>query len=164
MRMKVGGGPGNRPFCKIGGGACDGHFHWSGDANGHHVVRRAIERADPGIEALPDKVDGRFSDFQIQLNIGIGRQVPGPERRDDRDRRKMREIKLQPAERLAPFEFQSVDGIVDLLYGGPDSRQQPGAGIGQRHAARCAVQQLHADAPFQLPHRMAQGRGCDAEA
>ena len=53
-----------------------------------------------------------------------------------------------------------VDGVVDLLVGGPQLLAEAATDRGQLHAAAGALEQRRADAPFQLLDRLADpGRG-----
>ena len=56
--------------------------------------------------------------------------------------------------------FQRADDLIDRR---PQALQQAQAGVGERYAMRGAVQQPHPKALFELPHRMAEGRGRNAE-
>ena len=75
----------------------------------------------------------------------------------------MGEVDPQAAARLVPRLAQVLQRTVDLVDRRPQPLEQVVAGVGQGNAARRAVQQAHAEALLELPHRVAERRGRDVE-
>jgi hypothetical protein len=62
-----------------------------------------------------------------------------------------------------PFFLQVLQRAGDARDCGPQLLDQAKPGIGQRYAARRAVQQAHPEVLLELPHRVAERRGGDTE-
>jgi len=86
----------------------------------------------------------------------VPRRARGRPRRRDGSRR-------SEGEGPAALAVQIVQRTDDLVERRPQPLEQATSRVGRRDASRRAVQQVDADALLQLPDRVAQGRGRDAE-
>ena len=74
-----------------------------------------------------------------------------------------RRVDSQPTRGTEPRLVQIFQRARDLIDCRPQLFEQTLTGIGHRNAARGAIKQPHPEAPFQLPHRVAERRGRDIE-
>ena len=97
------------------------------------------------------------------MDVGIGREEAIPHRRDRRRRRAGAGVDAQPPGRLAPLAVEILQGAGDLGDRRSQPLQQAPPLVGQRDAARRAMQQTDAEALLQLSHRVAERRGRNAD-
>ena len=97
------------------------------------------------------------------MDVGIGREEAIPHRRDRRRRSPGTGVDTQPPGRPPPLLVQVLQGAGDLGDRRSQSLQQAPPLVGQRDAARRAMQQADAEAFLQLSHRVAERRGRNAD-
>jgi hypothetical protein len=113
------------------------------------IIRKRIAIVEPGTGVVHDAeifvgVLGApatpMHNRELQVNIRVGRQEAYPDRRDDCRRRCMNRIDPQPPHGSLALLIQILERTGDLI----DCRSQPieqtPAGVGERHAARRAMQ------------------------
>ena len=76
----------------------------------------------------------------------------------------MGHIEPQASEGMSLLALEVVQSPRDLLDRRPKPVEQPQARIGERHAPRRAVQQAEPESLLEVPHRVAERRGRDADA
>jgi hypothetical protein len=76
--------------------------------------------------------------------------------------RRRRRVDAQPSRRHLAQAPHSIERLAHVADGRRDARQQHFAGLGERNAARGAVQQPHAEMLFQRAQPLAQARHGDA--
>jgi len=73
-------------------------------------------------------------------------------------------MEAQPSEGMPLLGVKILQSPRNLIYGRSQPVEQPQARIGERDTARRAVQQADPEMLFELPHRVAERGGRDAEA
>jgi hypothetical protein len=97
------------------------------------------------------------------VDVWIGRQEAVPHRCDHRRRRHDAGVDTQAAERPLPILVEVIQRAGDLGDRRPQPLEQAPPRVGQRDAARRAMQQADAEALLQLSHGVAERRGRDAD-
>ena len=133
------------------------------DRHRDHVGGDGLAESDAGVEAGRDHVDQRVVDDDLDADIGKALE----ETRHDRQQHQLRglpcRVEAQRAGGLAAEIVQILQRVVDVAECRADAREQPLAGLGQRHAAGGAVDQAQIEPLLDIAQGMAERRGRHAK-
>ena len=164
MTGEIIGGAGRSPAREVGWRADNCQFDRSHDPDGNHIRRDAVLNTYPGVESLRHDIDRLVAHVDLEVDLRVGRQEAVPYRHDHRRRSQMaHRVDPQTTRRMKPILVQIVERAGDLIHCRPQLIKQTPASVGHRHTARRPVQQARPETLLQLPHRMAERRGCDIE-
>lgn len=157
-----------RPFgrtvaAEVGRAADDRHPERQRQPHRDHVGGDELAEPDAGIETAGRDVDQFLTGGDLDLDLRIGPAERGQQRLQQHLQHPARDRKTQAPGRPAAEIARGLAGGDKLDEGGPRLRQEPGAGLGQAHAAGRADEKRGAEAGLERPHRLADRGGRHAE-
>ena len=117
--------------------------------HGHHVLLQAFAEADAGIEAGRDNIDKRILGHQFDPHTGMAGEKTAEQRCQNQFASGTRGVDTQRAEWRVTKGIDLVQRPVNVLQRRRKAVEQAFAGFGGGDAARCPVEQAHAEAGFQ---------------
>jgi len=127
------------------------------DADDFHVALDPVPGSDAGIEAIAYDVTVGVVDRQFELDV----RVVGEERSDQGPKPSHGEHtgygQSQCPDGLVAKRVDALDGVIDAFENRLNLRQQPLAGLRERHAARGAIEQPDTQLLFEALDRLADG-------
>ncbi len=142
---------------QIGGrGACGEALPPRADRHRDHVLLQPLAIAHPGIETGREHIDEGVLRRHLQRDAGVRLEETLHQPRQHHARDDDRHIEPERAGRAVAKAVHRVERGGDFAERRQQPVEQARAGLGQRHAARGAVEQAHAEPLLQPAHRLAQ--------
>ncbi len=154
---QVGRGPWHGMTRKVVGRAHHRHAQVRAHRHRDHVARHVLGQPDAGVVAGGDDVDQAAFGDDVHVHPGMAPHVL-VHQRGRHQRRAAAGVDAQRAVRRRGEVVGGLHGIADLRQRRRDLGDEALAGLGQRDAARGAVEQPHAQARLEPGDRVAQRR------
>jgi hypothetical protein len=134
------------------------HALRAADAHRHHVGLDAFTQPHAGVEARRNDVGQAVVEREFEPDLRVAHGKTGQMRRDQQTVGDARHVDAHGAGSLAARLRQRFERTAQLLQPDPHAVVEAFAFFGQRHAARGAGQQAHAQPLFQTTDRLRQRR------
>ena len=144
-----------------------GHDHrlqlWR-DGYRHHVARNAFPQPDAGIEAVAHDVDETVVCRDVELDVGEPFHEGAQPWQQHLAGHATRHAQPDAAGRKVTMGIDGLDGVFHPCQGRADTGKERLSGFCRRHAARRAMQELHAQLLFQRTQAVRYGGGAQTQA
>jgi hypothetical protein len=134
------------------------HALRAADAHRHHVGLDAFTQPHAGVEARRNDVGKAIVEREFEPDLRVAHREAGQMRRDQQTVGDARHVDAHGAGSLAARLRQRFERTAQLLQPDPHAIVEAFAFFGQRHAARGAGQQAHAQPLFQTTDRLRKRR------